>query len=314
METPYSVAIRSVRDNEYLRLALAALASQTIPPSEILIVIPDDVDQWDAVEATVRFLKAPRGMVSQRAVCIREARYPHVILMDDDIVPAPDTAERLLDTLLTRNTQCVVPYWPEGWPRKPVVRWLNKFWGIAVPQKEGGITYTSGGGYVYPLREPPVEGWVTLGGAGALIALEKGFAVQNCISGDLDLQKVGAYALREDGQLILSIARKGGRCLMIPGIRFKHMGGSTRLSSDRLRMAFKSQICNQYIFWRKYFKPEYDDRFLSLLKSQFSITRYLLGICFFGIAMSLRSASCQPIQGIAAGFISLWKDSFKGNV
>jgi GT2 family glycosyltransferase len=310
MKPPYSVIIRSVRDNEYLRQALAALASQTHRPSEIVIVIPDDVDQWRVVDATVRFAMATRGMVSQRAAGIREAQYPLLILIDDDIVLAPDAVERLFDPLVRRNVECVVPYWPEAWPKKPAVRWWNKVWGIAIPRKEGGITYTNGGGFFYPLSAPPAQGWVTLGGPGGLIALKKDFAIENSIFGDLDLQNIGAYALREDAQFILSIAKKGGRCLMIPRIVFKHMGGTTRLSPGRLRMHFKAQIYNQYIFWRKYIRPECNTSVFRLLKSQLAIIRYMLGICSFGIAMSLRSRSYQPIQGIAAGGVFLLKATF----
>lgn len=298
----YSVAIRSVGNNEYLKKTLHSLRAQSLRPAEVLIVIPFDADPWTVDALEVRFLKAPRGMVTQRAAGITGARYSPVILIDDDIELAGDALERLLEPMKRRGAVCVVPYWPEGYPKKGIRRRIQHLAGIAVPRKEGGISYNAGGGYLYPLREPPGDGWETCGGAGALIAIDREFALAKNATGDPDLQKISAYALREDGALILSWHLEGGKCLMVPGVNFLHLGGTTRLSADRLYLDYKSHVYNQILFWRKYIHPMYRHGTASGLRARGGLVRYLAGIVLLAAAASARNLSLKPLAGIVAGF------------
>jgi len=300
-ELRYSAALRSVSDNEFLRRTLASLALQSVPPREIVIAIPEEVEPWPVAEPAVRFVQAPRGMVSQRAAGIVSARNRLTLLLDDDIVLAPDAAERLLRPLAERQAQCVVPYWPEAWGGGPVARFLNALWGIAVPRKSGGIEYLAGGGFYYPLTEPPPEGWRTCGGAGAVIAVDREFALCCGATGDLALQAISPYALRDDGALILSWHQHGGNCLMIAGIAFQHLGGTTRLAPDRSYISYKSQIYNHLHFWRNYLKPDPACDPVGLAWAALSLGRYFLGIACYALLLSLRTGSLQPVRGFLDG-------------
>lgn len=296
------MAIRSVRNNEYLEKTLHSLRNQSLQPAEVMIVIPSDAEPWKVSILEVRFLKAPRGMVTQRAAGIMGAGNTVVVLMDDDIMLAGDALERLLLPLRRREAVCVVPYWPGGYPEAGIRRQIQRLAGIAVPREEGGISYNAGGGYYYPLKEPPGDGWDTCGGAGALIAVDRDFALGKNATGDPDLQKISAYALREDGALILSWHLEGGKCLMVPGVNFQHLGGTTRLSTDRLFIDYKSQVYNQILFWRKYIRPMYRVGAASSLRTRGGLVRYLAGIVLLAFASSVRNRSFKPLAGIMAGF------------
>jgi len=299
----YTASIRSVHDSDYLRRTLASLRAQTIKPSEIVISIPDDTDPWPLEGDNIRFVRTERGMVTQRAAGIREAHCRLILLLDDDIVLAADVAERLLRPLTRNRADCAVPYWPESWPKTGKVRNLSAFWGMAVPRPEGGISYTLGGGYYYPLNEPPEEGWETSGGAGAVIAVNRDFALAVDATGDKDFQRICAYALRDDGALILTWRLRGGKCLMLPGIRFQHLGGTSRLAPDRLAMAYQAQVFNHVIFWVKYVLPTCISR-KARFKAFCALALYLAGVTFFAFATAITARSIQPLQGLLAGFVS----------
>jgi len=299
----YTASIRSVRDNDFLRKTLASLHAQTIPPSEIVIAIPDDTDPWPLEGDHIRFVRAERGMVTQRAAGIREAHCRLILLLDDDIVLAADAAERLLEALIRNHADCAVPYWPGGWPKTGKVRKLSAFWGIAIPRPAGGISYTLGGGYYYPLNEPPEEGWETSGGAGGVIAVNRDFALAVDATGDTDLQKICAYALREDGALILSLRLRGGKCLMLPGIQFQHLGGTSRLAPDRLSMAYQAHVFNHVLFWKKYMLPTCISG-KARFKAFCALARYLAGVIFFAVAAAVTARSIHPIYGLLSGFLS----------
>lgn len=314
MPIPYSVAIRSVGDNKFLRQTLSSLLRQTVKPDDVVIVIPEDVEPWSIESFSVRFARTERGMVSQRAAGIKLSVNKFVLLLDDDIVLEPDAAETCIKMMSCSGADCIVPYWPGSWPKKNFMRAVLSFWGIAIPRAAGGITYTAGGGYYYPMKGPGAEYWETRGGAGAVIMLNKDFSENHGIYGDYDLQAIGAYALHDDGAFIFDIVRNGGKCLMVPGVSFEHLGGSTRLSVNRLYMQYKASIYNHYIFWKKYIRPEFSASILDRLKSQFSFCWYILGFCSIGIGVSLLLRSMQPVLGIASGLALMITRGFEGDV
>lgn len=300
MDTCYSVAIRTVRDNEYLRRCLKALEKQTVRPAEIILVIPDDVQPWDTCIDCVRFVHDKRGMVTQRAGGIRAANHRHLLLLDDDVVIAPNTAELLLTAMRERNAVCVIPYWAEGWPKGIFLRFFMSFWGIAIPRSNGGIRYTAGGGYYYPAKEP-TEPWVTEGGSGAILLVNRNFCLNQQCLGDVVFQDVSVYALREDGAFIFDIYQKGGLCLMIGGISFEHLGGTTRLDPSRLEMSYRALIYNHYLFWRKYIYSQHNRSFSNRIKSRLSYYKYLAGSILLSLMSACRSMRLQPLRGLIAG-------------
>ncbi len=298
----YSVAIRSVRDNDFLRRTLGSLQEQTILPQEIVIAIPADVQPWDIGEwcASVRFVQAERGMVSQRAAGIVAATSDFLLLLDDDVVLAPNVAEVLLQAMCENQAACVVPCWMEGWPRKQFVKSLMAFWGVAIPQATGGIHYTAGGGYYYPQQEPTVP-WDTQGGSGAVILVSRNFCLAHKCLGDMSLQEFSVYALRDDGAFIVDIFQKGGRCLMVGGTGFLHLGGTTRLDPSRLKMAYTAQIYNHYLFWKNYIKPQHTRSLAARVWARLAFCWYLTGMMVFGGLASVQGKSLQPIFGMCMG-------------
>lgn len=296
----YSVAIRSVRDNDLLRRTLVSLRGQTVPPSEIVIAIPADMEPWDTGVAEDRFVRAERGMVTQRAAGIVAAKNKYLLLLDDDVVLAPNAADVLLSTMQERHAACIAPYWDEGWPKKTFTIAFMAFWGMAIPRARGGIRYTAGGGYYYP-RQKLTTPWETHGGAGAVIMVDREFCLKKGCLGDVTLQEVSVYALRDDGAFILDIHQKGGLCFMVAGVGFEHLGGTTRLDPSRLEMSYKALLYNHYLFWKNYIKPMHSRTTHARLMARFSVCWYLAGSIVLGLLAAGRARSMQPIRGIISG-------------
>ncbi len=303
----YSVAIRSVRDNEFLRSTLRSLEEQTIVPEEIVIAIPKDVQPWETGMKNVRFVQVQRGMVTQRSGGIVAAKNEYLLLLDDDLILASNTAELLLQAIYDQHADCIVPYWGESKSGKRLVAALLAFFGIAISKPTGGISYTAGGGYYYPKEGPSTIPWETQGGAGAVIMVNREFCIKNECLGDTSLQDVSVYALREDGAFILDIFRHGGRCLMIGGVSFIHLGGTTRLDPSRLEMAFVAQIYNTYIFWKHYIQPQYSKSIYTRLMTRVVFYWNMIGVITIGLLTAIKSKTFQPIHGIYKGFMLLYK-------
>jgi hypothetical protein len=132
------------------------------------------------------------------------------------------------------------------------------------------------------------------------------FCIQKNSLGDKSLQEISVYALREDGAFILDIFRKGGSCLMIGGVNFIHLGGTTRLDPSRLELTYIAQIYNSHLFWKHYIQPQYEKSIFTRLMTRMAFLRYLLGTMTIGLLIALRAKSFQPIRGIFKGLKMLY--------
>lgn len=76
-------------------------------PAEILVCIPEDGGgDVSGIEGVfnVRVIRTPcRGQVAQRALGLAQARQPHVMQLDDDVVLPADVIGTLLDTLRSKG-------------------------------------------------------------------------------------------------------------------------------------------------------------------------------------------------------------------
>ena len=56
----YGAVIRTTGENELLFRTLSPLELQTLPPDEILIVLPEGLKQWETNISSVRFAHSKR--------------------------------------------------------------------------------------------------------------------------------------------------------------------------------------------------------------------------------------------------------------
>ncbi len=136
MTVPVLTVVIPTRDRlENLRLALDALAVQTLSPDSFEVVIADDgssdgtpafLSSVSGYPFAVRAVRLPgSGPASARNLAIGEARAPRVLLIGDDTFPAPDLLARHLAAAHDRDVgvQGRVEWDPEK-PVTPVMRFL----------------------------------------------------------------------------------------------------------------------------------------------------------------------------------------------
>ena len=98
----YSVAIRTLGlAPDSLRQTLEGVIAQTVAPVRVAVYMPHGYNPPDFRVATEEYFFVEKGMISQRALPYDELRSDCIMMLDDDIVPAPDCAERLLDDMQT---------------------------------------------------------------------------------------------------------------------------------------------------------------------------------------------------------------------
>lgn len=106
----YSIVIRTLGNTgaKYLQM-LRAIECQTVRPMEIIVVIPKgySLDHSLGIE---RIVFSKKGMVSQRAVGIAEAKGDYLLVLDDDLDFPSDFAEKLHACIETKQLDCVLAF------------------------------------------------------------------------------------------------------------------------------------------------------------------------------------------------------------
>jgi len=104
----YSIAIRTLgTGGENYRRELESIVHQTVQPERVVVYIADGHARPKFTIGHEEYVWVPKGMVAQRALPYTEIGSEYVLLLDDDVELAPDTAERLLRAAAENHADCV---------------------------------------------------------------------------------------------------------------------------------------------------------------------------------------------------------------
>lgn len=104
----YSVAIRTLGlSGETLRRELASLHAQTLQPDKIVVYIAEGYKRPCFTVGREEYVEVPKGMVSQRALRYDEIPSEYILLLDDDVLLAPDSAYRMLSQMADVDADCL---------------------------------------------------------------------------------------------------------------------------------------------------------------------------------------------------------------
>lgn len=104
----YSIAIRTLGTaGEIFRRELLSIAAQTVPPERILVYLAEGYARPPFTVGREEYIEARKGMVAQRIRSYDEISSDVVFMLDDDVLLAPDSAERMLNALEKYGADCV---------------------------------------------------------------------------------------------------------------------------------------------------------------------------------------------------------------
>ena len=104
----YSIAIRTLGTGgeKYLE-ELRSITRQTVQPEKVVVYIAQGYERPIEQIGNEEYVWVSKGMMAQRALPYKEITSDCILLMDDDVFLAPDSAERLLTALEEHNADCV---------------------------------------------------------------------------------------------------------------------------------------------------------------------------------------------------------------
>lgn len=104
----YSIAIRTLATNpDVLKRELESIVSQTVQPEKAIIYIAEKYERPFFQIGKEEYVWVRKGMVAQRALEYREIDSDVILMLDDDVELAPDSAERMLKAMEDNGSDCV---------------------------------------------------------------------------------------------------------------------------------------------------------------------------------------------------------------
>jgi len=73
----------------------------------VMVYIAEGYHKPDFTVGKEEYVRVPKGMMSQRALRYDEITSDCLLMLDDDVLPAPDSAEKMLRAMVEHNADCV---------------------------------------------------------------------------------------------------------------------------------------------------------------------------------------------------------------
>lgn len=271
----YSVVIRTLGNTgeKYLQM-LQAIDRQTVKPLEVIVVIPEGY-ALDHTLGYERIVHSDKGMVTQRAVGIAEAKGEYLLVLDDDLDFPPDFAERMYQHLMTKDLDCVLAFGggnparsstetpsTTDTPKHKLSQWIKRLRGAFT----GQVFYSR-------KQSPYFDTIASTGGHRTYVNCENGLCQTGAfacffIKADkarathfeeerwLEQGSVSNYAAYDDALFYYKLFLQGGRIAYTHDTDYTHLDAAAgRPAMDKLeakRIRLYTIAKNRTVFWHRH--------------------------------------------------------------
>ncbi|MGZ5424304.1 MAG: glycosyltransferase family 2 protein [Candidatus Aminicenantales bacterium] len=256
----YSVVIRTLgTSGEKYETLLDSLKGQTIPPVEILVVLPEDGALPGERLGTERFVRTRKGMVRQRSFGMQVAKGDFLLLCDDDISFESDLVEKLYRTHLDTGAEIVTPnvLSPDG--PKPsslktmLVRLRDFLCGlnyVSLKPSPYNIRIWDTGGYIKNGRIEKGRQYYSQSGHGTCAFLKKGTAEFLRFQDEMWLEDA-PYPLPEDQVMFYKAYLQGNTIAWCQEAKIWHLDAGHD-TPDKFRHMSYANGRNFTVFWHRF--------------------------------------------------------------
>ncbi len=104
----YSIAIRTLGTaGDKFRRELESIAVQTIQPEKVVVYIAEGYERPGFTVGKEEYVWVRKGMMAQRVLRYDEITNDCILMLDDDVLLAPDSAEKMLKAMADHNADCI---------------------------------------------------------------------------------------------------------------------------------------------------------------------------------------------------------------
>lgn len=304
----YSVAIRTLgKSPDILRRELESLKRQTIQPQKVYIYIGEGYPKPDFNVMDEIYVATPKGMIRQRALDYKEITADNILLLDDDVELAEDSAEKLLVLLNKFKADCIA----SDTFKNHKMSFLNKIiaavsifvfphfnhkWAFIL-HRNGTFSY---------INSPKENCYPSQSAAGPASLWKKESFLSLDLSSELWLDKLG-FSFGEDELMYYKLYLNGGKLFVSFEDGIKNLDGKSSSGDFQANLKkFYIRAKANYIRWHR---MHYLTSKNNIIKLTTKVTYWikLIWITFEISLLSLYKRSSTPIQYHIKGIVEALK-------
>ncbi len=302
----YSVAIRTLGLNpEMLRRELESIFRQSVAPAKVVVYIAEGYQIPKFRVGYEEYVESRKGMVAQRAMDYKEIDTQLILLLDDDVVLASDSAEKLIRALCEHSFDCIAAdtFANHRLPLK--AKLFAALTNMTFPHKEQNYAFKvrANGSFSY-LSRPKKDVYLSQSAAGPCSLWRKRSLIETAFSEEMWMDDLG-FAYNDDGMEFYKLFINGGRLGVHYSCGVSHE--DCRTMSDSYRsdpLRFKLRAKAIYLCWHRSLylsSSSYLQRATRLLAFWIK-AMWLVPVHFFaGLSMKNSSTVRQYIKGLREG-------------
>lgn len=257
MNPSYSIYIRTlgIGGDKYKSL-LKSISIQTIPPNEVVVVLPYGYPIPKEQLGDERFAFSEKGMIKQRLFAIEDAKTEYILLLDDDVKFEAEFVEKeFLSMQKAKATCCISQMEKDRNAKKSTLKKiLNHIIGSEVHKNTKD-------NYLYKINK--AGGFIT----NTHIDLSKPVYSQtghgsNCLCKVSDLRSINfeeelwlessGYALPDDQVMFYKLFLQGTSIAVCTNTKFQHLDAATTNDGKRQLRIAQAKAGNYLIFWYRF--------------------------------------------------------------
>lgn len=259
----YSIAIRTLGAAEdKFRKELESICAQTVQPERVMVYIAEGYARPEFSIGKEEYVWVKKGMMAQRVLRYDEIDSDCVLMLDDDVLLAPDSAERMLRALVENKADCIgadvfqnhrMPFMAKVYAAitNLVFPHWSKTWAFKI-HLNGSFSY----------NDHPTKNYYQSQSCGGPAALWKKDSFLKCrMKDELWLEQLG-FPYGEDALMFNKLHRNGGKLGIlydsgITNLDAQSSSGTFRKSPDHIYIRTKASLMT---WWRMCYKTGKDTR------------------------------------------------------
>ena len=264
MTPSYSIAIRTLGTSggKFVK-ELDSIANQTIMPEKVIIYIAKGYKKPTYSIGIEEYVEVAKGMVAQRAIDYTEIASEYILMLDDDVELAPNSAELMLKSAIENDLDCVAA----DTFRNHKMSFLNKIYNIVVNltlphfSQKWAFKLLNNGSSSYNIA-PQQRLYLSQSAAGpASLWKKESFLAMN-YKDELWLDCLG-FAYGDDAVIFNKLCKNGKRLGVLYNANIVHLDGksSSSLYHSNLKKFYTRSISSFIIWHRICFKLETNSLF-----------------------------------------------------
>lgn len=309
----YSVAIRTLAKNvEVLKCELESIALQTKQPEKVVVYIAEGYERPQFQIGREEYVWVKKGMVAQRALEYHEIDSDVILMLDDDVELAPDSAKQLLKVMEEKEADCVAADTFKNqkmtWKEKMMAFVSN---GVYERNNDGWAFKQCRNGSFSFNRNPQTEFCWTETFAGPCWIVKKDVLKAVHLEDELWLDRMG-FAFGDDAVESYKIHLNGYKCGVLYDSGVKNLDAKTSSGLYRKNnKKFYTRSFGIFATWWRMIYTSRDKRWLSALlfgmKAGWQLNLHVL----LGIVKMNMKIPYNYIKGLRDGWTFAHSDEYK---